>query len=185
MQTQQQHLANKADLALNALLFAVPLAHLLLAPHTKVEESFNLQAAHDILIYGTPVGDGAGAALRATYDHFTFPGAVPRTFVGAVVLAAASQPLIAIAGFPRAQLVVRAALGACNAACLLVFRRALDAAFGKATGRWWVALTVSQFHLMFYLSRTLPNMFSFGLSSFITLPFVSPMPSHMTNTDTA
>ncbi|KAJ6779895.1 hypothetical protein PWT90_08593 [Aphanocladium album] len=167
----------KWHLALNTLLFAVPLVHLLLAPHTKVEESFNLQAAHDILIYGTPVGEGSGAQLAATYDHFTFPGAVPRTFVGAVLLAGVSQPLIAAVGFGAAQLVVRAALGGFNAACLLVFRRSVDAAFGQATGRWWLALTVSQFHLMFYLSRTLPNMFSFGLTtlaSALLLPKASP-----------
>ncbi|OAA79586.1 glycosyltransferase family 22 protein [Akanthomyces lecanii RCEF 1005] len=172
---------NPLDLALNALLFVVPLAHLLVAPHTKVEESFNLQAAHDILLYGTPVGEGAGAALTAAYDHFTFPGAVPRTFVGAVVLAGVSQPLVALLGFPLAQLVVRAVLGCLNAACLLVFRRALDAAFGKATGRWWVALTISQFHLMFYLSRTLPNMLSFGLTTLAAaflLPKATPALSY-------
>ncbi|KAM3552903.1 hypothetical protein ARSEF4850_007170 [Beauveria asiatica] len=152
------------DLALNVLLFAVPLAHLLLAPFSKVEESFTLQAAHDVLVYGTPTG-AAAAALAASYDHFVFPGAVPRTFVGAVVLAALSQPLIAVAGFARAQMLVRGVLGALNALSLLVFRRRLDAAFGKATGRWWVVLVVSQFHLMFYLSRTLPNMFSFGLTT--------------------
>ncbi|KAM3456194.1 hypothetical protein MY3296_001791 [Beauveria thailandica] len=159
---------NSLDLALNVLLFAVPLAHLLLAPFSKVEESFTLQAAHDVLVYGTPTGGadgGAAAALAASYDHFVFPGAVPRTFVGAVVLAALSQPLIAVAGFARAQMLVRGVLGALNALSLLVFRRRLDAAFGKATGRWWVVLVVSQFHLMFYLSRTLPNMFSFGLTT--------------------
>ncbi|TQV95861.1 alpha-1,6-mannosyltransferase subunit [Cordyceps javanica] len=168
---------NPLDLALNALLFAVPLAHLLLAPHTKVEESFNLQAAHDVLVYGTPVGEGAGAALAASYDHFAFPGAVPRTFTGAVVLAGLGQPLVALLGFGRAQLVVRGTLGLLNAACLVAFRRALDAAFGKATGRWWVALVVSQFHLMFYLSRTLPNMFSFGLTTLASaflLPKATP-----------
>lgn len=153
--------ANKrADMALNALLFATPLLHLLLAPYTKVEESFNLQAAHDILTFGTP----SAPRLRATFDHFTFPGAVPRTFVGAVILAGVSQPVIALVGFASAQLVVRAVLGAFNAAALLVFRRAVDKAFGRATGRWWLGLMVCQFHVMFYLSRTLPNMFSFGLS---------------------
>ena len=30
--------------------------------------------------------------LRARYDHLTFPGAVPRTFVGPVALAAAAWP---------------------------------------------------------------------------------------------
>ncbi|KAM3520127.1 hypothetical protein MY4038_009548 [Beauveria bassiana] len=156
---------NSLDTALNVLLFAVPLVHLLLAPFSKVEESFTLQAAHDVLVYGTPTGADRAAALAASYDHFVFPGAVPRTFIGAVVLAALSQPLIALAGFARAQMLVRGVLGALNALSLLVFRRGLDAAFGKATGRWWVVLVVSQFHLMFYLSRTLPNMFSFGLTT--------------------
>lgn len=152
-----------ADILLNTLLFATPLLHLLAAPYTKVEESFNLQAAHDILTYGTPGPD----RLRATYDHFTFPGAVPRTFVGAIILAGVSQPLIALLGFAAAQLVVRGVLGVFNAAALLVFRRSVDKAFGRETGRWWLGLIVCQFHVMFYLSRTLPNMFSFALSMFL------------------
>ncbi|KAL6878687.1 Alg9-like mannosyltransferase family domain-containing protein [Trichoderma novae-zelandiae] len=148
----------------DALLFAVPLLHLLCAPYTKVEESFNLQATHDILTYGTPTRD-VHARLSSAYDHFAFPGAVPRTFVGAVLLAGVSQPLVALAGFQHAQLVARAVLGCFNAACLLVFARAVREAFGRGAGRWWVSLTVSQFHLVFYLSRTLPNMFAFGLTT--------------------
>ncbi|KAL6872622.1 Alg9-like mannosyltransferase family domain-containing protein [Trichoderma longibrachiatum] len=151
------------------LLFAVPLLHLLCAPYTKVEESFNLQATHDILAYGTPTRD-VHARLSSSYDHFSFPGAVPRTFVGPVLLAGVSQPLIALVGgggggFEHAQLIVRAVLGCFNAVCLAVFAGAARAAFGRAAGRWWVLLSVSQFHLMFYLSRTLPNMFAFGLTT--------------------
>lgn len=45
---------------------------------------------HDILAHGFP-GDNA---TRANYDHFEFPGAVPRTAVGAVVLAKLSQGVL-------------------------------------------------------------------------------------------
>ncbi|KAL6805865.1 glycosyltransferase family 22 protein [Trichoderma sp. SZMC 28012] len=146
------------------LLFAVPLLHLLAAPYTKVEESFNLQATHDILTYGTPTHD-VHARLSSTYDHFTFPGAVPRTFVGSVLLAGVSQPLVALVGFQHAQFIVRAVLGCFNAVCLVVFGRAVGEAFGRGAARWWVVLSVSQFHVVFYLSRTLPNMFAFGLTT--------------------
>lgn len=159
-------LTSKLDL----LLFVVPLLHLLAAPYTKVEESFNLQATHDILAYGTPTHD-IHARLSSAYDHFTFPGAVPRTFVGSVLLAGLGQPWIALAGFQHAQFIVRAVLGCFNAACLVVFGGAVREAFGKGAARWWVLLSVSQFHVVFYLSRTLPNMFAFGLSELTLSPY--------------
>jgi alpha-1,6-mannosyltransferase len=139
------------------------LLHLVVAPYTKVEESFNIQAAHDVLVYGTPTSN-IFARLSSTYDHFTFPGAVPRTFVGPVLLAGFAQPIVALVGFPHAQLVVRAILGLFNAACLLLFARNLRQAYGAGTARWYLLLQASQFHIIFYASRTLPNMFAFGLS---------------------
>lgn len=112
------------------------------------------------------MGSNAGSRLSAAYDHFAFPGAVPRTFSGAVVLSGLAQPIVALVGFKHAQFVVRGLLGLLNAACLLIFRRGLDKSFGTVTGRCWIGLIVSQFHLMFYLTRTLPNMYSFGLSEY-------------------
>ena len=79
------------------LLASIPAAillHLYLAPYTKVEESFNIQAVHDILRFGIPYWNNAAEDFRAQYDHFTFPGAVPRTFVGALVLAGVGRPFI-------------------------------------------------------------------------------------------
>ena len=139
--------------------------HLILSPHTKVEESFSLQAAHDILVYGTPTSD-VSARLERYYDHLTFPGAVPRSFVGPLLLAGVSQGPIALLGFQNAQFVVRAVLGMFNAACLVAFAKGVKRAFGEWAGRWFVMLMCSQFHIMYYASRTLPNMFAFGLSEY-------------------
>lgn len=36
---------------------------------------------------------------RSQYDHFTFPGAVPRTFIGSVALAWISTPVIQFASW--------------------------------------------------------------------------------------
>ena len=55
------------------LLGCTILAHVLAAPYTKVEESFSTQAVHDILYHRTQI---------SAYDHNTFPGVVPRSFIG-------------------------------------------------------------------------------------------------------
>lgn len=74
--------------------------HLAAAPYTKVEESFNIQATHDILSYGIPWHNSSGI-LSTRYDHEEFPGSVPRTFVGALVLAGLSNPFIGWVAEPQ------------------------------------------------------------------------------------
>lgn len=51
--------------ALDILLLTTCWAHVVLAPYTKVEESFNLHATHDVLAYG--VLPDALQHVRRTY----------------------------------------------------------------------------------------------------------------------
>lgn len=46
------HMRDLMTLLLDVLLYIVAWAHVLLAPYTKVEESFTLHAIHDLLFYG-------------------------------------------------------------------------------------------------------------------------------------
>lgn len=68
---------------LEVLLPATMFVHLLMAPYTKVEESFNIQAIHDVTNIGMPVPFTGVEEVLAQYDHVEFPGVVPRSFAGA------------------------------------------------------------------------------------------------------
>jgi alpha-1,6-mannosyltransferase len=111
--------------ALAGLLPLTILTHLYLAPFTKVEESFNIQAIHDTLIHGIPPRDDAAPFFHTHYDHFTFPGPVPRTFVGAVVMSGLMRPLLAVIDmlFPREmdKFTLQIAGEICMIPCLFVF----------------------------------------------------------------
>jgi len=147
------------------LLPAVILLHLVASPYTKVEESFNIQATHDILTYGVPFRD-ASSVITNDFDHVDFPGSVPRTFVGSLLLAWAATPIAARISRPEyLQNVVRAILGLANALAIRSMKHAVDIAYGKAAGRYYVYMHISQFHIMYYASRTLPNMFAFALTT--------------------
>lgn len=82
------------------------------------------------------------------------------------MLAGLSKPFATLVSSPeRLQLLVRGILGLANAAALVHLRSAVDTAYGLTAGRWFVLLQASQFHVMFYASRTLPNMFAFALTT--------------------
>lgn len=164
--------------ALDAALIALVTYHLVISPYTKVEESFNIQAIHDILNYGA-----FSTEAIEKYDHKQFPGAVPRTFIGSFVLALLAKPVVFLSSIfgndllegeqTQLQSIVRGILGLANALSLIRLRDQLNkitfrdrnSRIKGLGGFWFSILLLSQFHLMYYLSRTLPN--------FIALPFVN------------
>eukprot|EP00898_Chlorokybus_atmophyticus_P001549 jgi/Chlat1/2395/Chrsp17S02654 len=153
------------------LSFLLPIAlHLLLAPYTKVEESFGMQASHDVMYYALDIDK---------YDHLEFPGVVPRTFIGPIVLSSLSAPLVFGLHLSKlqAQYVVRGALAFICAASLTAFYRAILKVFGREVGRFFAVLCgLVQFHLAFYASRTLPNTPALAASNFAMACLLSGRP---------
>ena len=93
------------------LLLVVVWSYVLLAPYNKVEESFNTQACHDLLFllprawFSLDSGGNAttdaedvstrslfGCSLVHGFDHLDFPGVVPRSFLGPIMLSVLAFP---------------------------------------------------------------------------------------------
>ncbi|POM73778.1 Hypothetical protein PHPALM_9344 [Phytophthora palmivora] len=134
--------------------------YLWLCPFAKVEESFNLQATHDLLVFGTQNVD--------QFDHLEFPGVVPRTFLGSLAVAGASRPLIWVLEMLGThkfwmQLVTRWVLGMMTLGGLVFFSDGVGMRFGRDASRFLLLICSCQFHLLFYMSRTLPNVYALAL----------------------
>lgn len=175
------------------------LLHLYISPYTKVEESFNVQASHDILQYGVPLGGNAHLRFKTFYDHMKFPGAVPRTFIGAMTLAAIAKPIMWLSGtvdgeqqqiigesrcpyvsevsYTHDRCLVRSILGLFSAAAIVTYASGVRRAYGNSAAVWYSLFQGSQFHIWYYASRTLPNMFAFGISTFALSLLLPTAPS--------
>ncbi|PLW27310.1 hypothetical protein PCASD_20687 [Puccinia coronata f. sp. avenae] len=144
------------------IVFLSTFLHLFLSPFTKVEESFNLHAIHDF------IHQPSLSAVAHAGDHVQFPGPLPRTFIGALLLgsiARVSLPLFRFVGIVQSkfaeQIFVRALLAIFNSSSLVYFGLCTRFVFGDFLSVFMLLLSASQFHLAFYASRTLPNMFAF------------------------
>lgn len=172
----------KYNKLLDTILLGIILYHLLISPYTKVEESFNIQAIHDIINYGVFPQEN----VSYNYDHNNFPGSVPRTFVGSLVIAGivkVIQSFTSLIGINDLlstdqsqldiQIIVRCVLGLANGLAFMKIRDSINQIALRdriskrrgLVGFWFIILLISQFHILYYSSRTLPN--------FIALPLVS------------
>ncbi|CAA7269473.1 unnamed protein product [Cyclocybe aegerita] len=175
--TSTKEAATMLSVGLDALIFVTGWLHVLSSPFSKVEESFNLHATHDVLMYGVGIDN------LYNYDHFTFPGAVPRTFIGSILLAWLATPFVIAAdsmGFTLTkfdlQILVRLILASLSAWSLCTIRRATSRRFGKTAGSIFTALTCSQFHLPFWMGRTVPNTFAMIPVNFSTYFLINGTP---------
>ena len=161
-----------------AALILTSAVDLSICPYSKVEESFNLQATHDIFYHGispalsaawstlVPTGGDPGGYLP--YDHLQYPGVVPRTFTGPLVvgyvcriISLALYPVFDLASHPlMVQALARGILMVFNVHALYRLAIAADAKFGRDVGGYLLLISAAQFHLPFYLGRMLPNVFA-------------------------
>ncbi|KAL7687440.1 putative GPI mannosyltransferase [Plasmopara halstedii] len=137
--------------------------YLFTCPYSKVEESFNMQATHDLLLFGLPNVN--------KFDHLEFPGVVPRTFLGSLAVASISQPALWLFQLVKApkfymQLVTRWVLGLMTLSGLFFFSDSVGMRYGRDVSRFLLLICACQFHLLFYMTRTLPNVYALALVLF-------------------
>ncbi|ENN80093.1 hypothetical protein HUJ04_013073 [Dendroctonus ponderosae] len=144
---------------MSQIITIIATAHLVYCPFTKVEESFNLQAIHDILYHKWNISQ---------YDHLEFPGVVPRTFLGPIFVSFFAAPFVFILRLLNlnkfwAQYIVRTILALTVILSLKKLSNTLEKQFGSRWLQWFIAITVTQSHFMFYMSRPLPNIMALPL----------------------
>ncbi|XP_010246100.1 PREDICTED: dol-P-Man:Man(7)GlcNAc(2)-PP-Dol alpha-1,6-mannosyltransferase isoform X2 [Nelumbo nucifera] len=130
------------------LLGSIAAFYVFMVPYTKVEESFNVQAMHDMLYHRHHLDK---------YDHLEFPGVVPRTFIVTSVVNLLHLPKL------YGLITVRLVLGCIVLSTLHFLRNQVRRKFGGQVEAFFVILTAFQFHMLFYCTRPLPNILALGL----------------------
>ncbi|KAJ3076860.1 dolichyl-P-Man:Man(7)GlcNAc(2)-PP-dolichol alpha-1,6-mannosyltransferase [Podochytrium sp. JEL0797] len=142
------------------LILAFMIYAVFAAPFTKVEESFNVQAIHDLMLM--PV------SKLAEYDHMFFPGVVPRTFLGPLLIKLLSFPAVALftsdgtSRIPTSTYltIARITLALLTVHSLRMLRQSIARVFGHTVSAFFALVCGTQFHLVFWGSRFIPNTFA-------------------------
>ncbi|EPY49400.1 hypothetical protein SPOG_04250 [Schizosaccharomyces cryophilus OY26] len=131
----------------NGLLLLLVGFYVYMTPYTKVEESFSMQAIHDIQTYKLDL---------SKYDHQKFPGSVKRSFIPSLIIALVSY---LPAKHFSSLLAVRWTIGFLTCESFVVIGKALRKRFGFCAGIAFLFIVGAQFHLVYYMSRPLPNVY--------------------------
>lgn len=151
------------------LLWAVVIVYAVACPFTKVEESFNVQAIHDIVRFGI----SREAVLK--YDHQLFPGVVPRTFIGALILSPFVKLYICLLKSFVSNDILAVRLAVATMGCLATsfFLSGVAKALGQPTAINASFLLLTAFHYNYYLSRPLPNTFASIACTYLLVRLIS------------
>lgn len=162
------------------ILLLISYIHVIFVPFTKVEESFSLQAIHDIIAFGI------GPNGKVQFDHLTFSGAVPRSFVGPLLLAIISYPILfvfklfnLIQNSAQAGLIVRLTLTTLHAVSVSLFANLVVR--HRETKRFFSILYCIQFHPIFWAGRTTPNGLVLPFANFALSLIFADSKQHRTN----
>jgi len=195
----------KITFSFDGLLFVSIMVHVILCPFTKVEESFNMQAIHDLVVLTTSNLSG--------FDHLKFPGVVPRSFLGAIVISLgglifkslwesnsyeskiallyASRLVLGLISYLSFGCMRRAASSALlfsDIHCDAKHVADMEQNSGKPCRKYFLVndkferifniLVAVSFHLPFYMSRTLPNTYALVGSMLAMSLWLRRLPLH-------
>ena len=104
------------------------------------------------------------------WDHQDFPGVVYRSFVGPFFISLLTLPFTFVSFISRdkfhLQLISRIILSMFVISGFNSFANAIGKKYGSTTRRSLIVLTLTQFHFIYYDSRTLSNTYALALSLF-------------------
>lgn len=190
------------------LLLSIAALYIIHCPFNKVEESFNTQAIHDVVnllpqsLPGHNISRSEDInqeiAIRnlLPWDHTLFPGVVPRTFVGALLI---GLPLKLAKYFMTSgyisedydskrneeqdehdltmqfilQIGSRFALSSLVVLSLSAITRALHKRYGMTFRLIFLVTTIGQFHYLFYAGRFIPNTFATILANLVFASWIN------------